>query len=153
MLAARMTAARPHRLLLRVALLAATVLLLGLPQVLVLCVHHGGDASLEWAHPEGTCCHHDATGNGPVAGEGGATDETPGIAPGGGCEHDSLAIDLAPPPQPDAATAAPLHFAFAIAPFVTPSPTERATMRRPPPTGPPRTDARTELRATSLLLL
>lgn len=152
MLAERMTAARPHRLLLRVALLAAMVLLLGLPQVLVLCVHHDGDASLEWAHPEGTCCHHDATVEGRVASEG-DVDETPVIAPGGSCEHDTLAIDIAPPPQPETATAAPLHLAFAIAPFVTPAPMERTTTRRPPPTGPPRTDPRTELRATSLLLL
>jgi len=146
MLAARMSAARRHQLCLRAALLAAVVLLLGLPRLLVLCTHADGEASLEWAHPEGTCCHAPNGSDEPH-------EPGPALAPGGSCDHNSLSVDTAPPPPNFAPAPPPLEPAFGAAPFVPAEPPANAALRRPPPTGPPRTDRRAALRSTSLLLL
>lgn len=136
-----------HPLPLRLALLAAFVLVVGLPRLLVLCTHADGEASLEWAHLEGSCCHdgsHDVDAD--PHGE-------PANAPGGGCEHDSLAVDVAPPPGKGAGSDGKLPLAFDVPRFVLPAPPSTGVLPSPPATGPPRTDQRSELRSTSLLLL
>ena len=136
-----------HHLLLRVTLVAALVLGLGMSRLLVLCTHHDGQASLEWTHAEGTCCHHDGhDGDRAPGGD-------PAIAPGAGCEHDSLAFDVMPTPKPDTGGEVPAPPAFALVLFTLPPPPSPDALPHPPATGPPRTDRRTELRATSLLLL
>jgi hypothetical protein len=71
----------------------------------------------------------------------------------GGCVHVALGVELAPPPEPvepPAALPAPAPLALPPAPLA--DATARAPVH-PPATGPPRCDARTALRATTLLLL
>lgn len=137
---------RPPATLPMLALLATLVMAFGLPRLFVLCTHHGGEATLEWEHPAGSCCHH---------GDAGAPhdDGDPAVLPGGGCEHESLAIGLAPPPRNADRGEVPAPACVGIAPVAFEPPVWPAEPPHPPATGPPRIDRRTALRATSLLLL
>ncbi|MBX3464540.1 MAG: DUF169 domain-containing protein [Planctomycetes bacterium] len=129
---------------------ALLVLAFGLPRVLVLCTEHDGSASLAFAHAPGSCCH-DATAFVVAAGE-------PGIGmPCAGaheaCEHSELAVELAPAPRPHAHGAETPPPAGSAPPALPEAPARHAAPTRPPATGPPRPDARTALRATTLLLV
>lgn len=138
------------QLLLRThAVLALLVLGLGLPRILVLCEHDDGAATLAFAHASGSCCH-DPTAPGTEH----APDQ-PGEATRGHehCDHDDLAVELAPAPRPAAPavpTAAPTTW---CTPQDVPKPAHERAVVRPPATGPPRPDPQLRLRATTLLLL
>lgn len=143
-----MSARRTHPLSMHTAVLAALVLLLGLPRLFVLCTHADGDASLEFAHAGGHCEHeHTVHGGGTPA----APHEDGDVAPGCSCEHDSLAIDLAPAPRPDTQADSLPAIGEAL-PRERPAPALRTPPHHPPATGPPRTDQRVALRASSQLL-
>jgi hypothetical protein len=154
----RRTHRPPHapRVLGALAAIAAVVLLLGLPRLLIRCTTGDGDVRIEFAHAEGTCCAHD---HAPVDGSatGAATPargaSAPSAAPHAPCEHEELGIELAPPARNGVVPVPPCADG-AVVPWAAPAPraVPRAT-RAPPATGPPRPDARAHLRASTLLLL
>ena len=132
------------------ALVALLVLGLGLPRLLVFCIHADGIGRVEFAHAAGACCAEEPQHpvNACCADDRGAQLATPGR----GCEHVDFAIELAPPPSGQDHRDEP--------PPVIGWIQERATTRtwgtsvpHPPATGPPREDRRTLLRATTLMLL
>lgn len=139
---------RPRTLLRTAATLALLVLVLGLPRLLVLCEHECGHVSLTFAHGPGACCHEPA----PAAADDGHAG--PRTRPDDGCDHTELAVDLAPAPRPATKAVPDTAPTCCLPPAATPSlPALRAPPRRPDPTGPPRTDRRSALRATTLLLV
>ena len=130
------------------ALLAALVLLLGLPRLLVLCEHGDGHSHLTFASSTEHCCSE------PDA-------EPQLLAPGGNdgdrasaasdCEHTSFVVELLPLPPTNAALplcGPPLPI---VPDFVLPN-TARA-LRLPCATGPPRPDPGLGARATIRLQL
>ncbi len=128
------------------ALLAALVLLLGLPRLLVLCEHDDGDSHLTFASSTEHCCSEPDTE--PLA-PGGNDDDRASAA--SHCEHTSFVVELLPPSPPNP----PLPLCgppLPIAPdFVLPT-TARAP-RLPCATGPPRPDPGLGARATIRLQL
>jgi hypothetical protein len=132
------------------ALVALLVLGLGLPRLFVICIHADGIGRVELVHAAGACCateHHHAA-DACCADHGGAGHATPSR----GCEHVHFAVELAPPPTGQDHHDEPPP---AIG-WVQDCATARSwgtTVPHPPATGPPRTDQRTLLRATTLLLL
>lgn len=138
------------------------VLCLGIPRCLVVCTGPHCQGSIEFVHASGSCCkdHHDLQGSCSVpehghrdhdesdCGEGesaapsrcGCTDVAFSVAYGPLTEriafefHDSPAVDV-------------VDSWIAYTPSAQPAPV------LPPATGPPRTDQRTELLATTLLLI
>jgi hypothetical protein len=130
-----------------VAAMAALVLALGLPRLLVLCTNDHG-THVEFAHAPGACCEHDH-GDAPSPADGG-----PSLAEHPHCEHTGFAFAVLPAPPPDSHKA-PAAMAWLgtieVPSFALPAHAEVRT--RPPATGPPRPDGRCALRATTLLLL
>jgi hypothetical protein len=164
---AKVTRKAHSRVIAALAFATLFVLCLGLPRLLVVC-RHGPDASLELAHfsvdhRAGGCCQ----GHGPGHGRPHRTDHgrearlperepggAPAAAPGDSCEHSSLAIELNEPPRPHRPGIPDAPPAVASLPPVPPSaPQSRDADRLPPSTGPPRTDARTALLASTVLLI
>ncbi len=148
-----MTRSRHHALLRILAIAASWVLVLGLPRLLVHCTDAAGSGRLEFAHEAGTC-RHEANLAHPVHacctthGDG-----APTLRTDHGCDDVSFVIELLPPERhvgagqdPPTAIAWVTHDDTVIA-------AGNATGLRPPSTGPPRTDQRTALRKTTLLLL
>ena len=132
------------------ALVALLVLGLGLPRLFVICIHADGVGRVELMHAAGACCAEE-----PQHAVSGCCADHAGdkvAPPSRGCEHVHFAVELAPPPSgQDHHDEPPPVFGWTE---------ECATTRswgtpvpHPPATGPPRTDQRTLLRATTLLLL
>jgi len=138
------------------------VICLGLPRFLVVCTGPHCHGSVEFVHASGSCCedHHEVQGS-CGAHDHDRGDHDDGDCGGGdsalpgrcGCTDIAFAIEEGPLPER-------ISFEFHDAPAVdvvdswlayTPS-TQPATVL-PPATGPPRTDQRTELLATTLLLI
>lgn len=151
------------------------VLALGLPRFLVVCNGPHCDGHIELTHRSGSCCdrEHQAHADDERAHE--ETAHRDACLPDEGCEHQgcgerdadgdracqghrgcvdvALGLDTGPLPErvvlehddPPCAVAidgvAPARLRFAT------------TVVRPPPTGPPRIDQRTALRASTVLLL
>lgn len=136
------------------------MLCLGLPRFLVVCTGPHCHGSIEFVHASGSCCqdHHEVEvdcGEHDHGGDdGGDCGEGDAAEPGRcGCTDIAFAIDEGPLPER-------VTFEFGDAPVVavldewpTYSPTEKHAAVLPPATGPPRTDQRTELLATTLLLI
>jgi hypothetical protein len=129
-------------------MLAALVLLLGLPRLLVLCEHGDGDSHLTFASSTEHCCSEADTQPEPSV-PGGSGGDTASAA--SGCEHTSFLVELLPPNPPSQ----PLPLCgppLPIAPdFVLP--TTARTPRLPCATGPPRPDPGLGARATIRLQL
>ncbi|HZN37445.1 MAG TPA: hypothetical protein VFD82_01505 [Planctomycetota bacterium] len=131
------------------ALVALLVLGLGLPRLLVICIHADGIGRVEFVHAAGACCAQEQHHGGACCADDGSAELA---APGRGCEHVDFAIELAPPPAgQDHHDEPPPVFGW-IQERAT-ARTSGTTVPHPPATGPPRTDQRTLLRATTLLLL
>lgn len=141
------------------------VLCLGLQRLLVVCSGPHCHGSIEFAHASGSCCedHHGVQGSCDErdhgsrdhgADEDGDGDVGESVAPGPcGCTDVPVAIEEGPLPEG-------IVFEFHDIPAITgidswfayvPSP--QAATVQPPATGPPRTDRRTQLLATTLLLI
>ena len=139
------------------ALVALLVLGLGLPRLVVICIHADGIGRVEFAHAAGACCAQELQQPAWAcrAQHACCSQHDGGIPmarPDHGCEHVDFAIELAPPPagfahhdEPPPVVGCTQDGATARSPGTT--------VRHPPATGPPRTDRRTLLRATTLLLL
>ena len=132
------------------ALVALLVLGLGLPRLLVICIHADGIGRVEFVHVAGACCAEEPPHA--VGTFGADHGGLPLASSDGGCEHVDFAIELAPPPDGQGHRDEP--------PPVFGWTQDRATTRacgttvpHPPATGPPRADRRTLLRATTLLLV
>ena len=132
------------------ALVALLVVGLGLPRLLVICIHADGIGRLEFVHAAGSCCAEEPrqAASTCCADHG----SVPHASADGGCEHLDFAIELAPPPDgQDHRHAPPSVFGWAQDGATTRS--WGTAVPHPPATGPPRKDRRTLLRATTLLLL
>lgn len=133
---------------------------LGLSQFLVVCTGPHCRGTIEFVHASGSCCqdHHEVQDG---CGEhdhgdddGGECGEGDSAEPSRcGCTDVAFAIDEGPLP-------ARITFEFSDAPVVAVldsciahSPSEQPATVLPPATGPPRTDQRTELLATTVLLI
>jgi hypothetical protein len=124
---------------------ALLVLSLGLPRFLVVCSGPHCDVRIELAHPSGNCDHS----------HGGASDEDQGDAyckDLGQCVDAALGLATGPLPERVVLGQPNLVCAGMVTPFSLDCPVHYA-VSRPPTTGPPRTDQRTELLASTLLLL
>jgi hypothetical protein len=152
---------RPIHRPLPLALVCLAVLLLGfgLPHFLVRCTDHTGIARIEFVHTPGTCCDH---GDGSLPHEDAATlageheheRGEPRLAQLRHCEHDDLAVDVAPAPTPQSFPAAhdvPLCARLPILAELAAA--DPAAPRHPPATGPPRHDPGLLRLATTHLLL
>lgn len=140
--------------------LVALVLCLGLPRFLVVCSGPHCLGNVEFAHAKGSCCdgHHSdrsIAGSGPRShGEAPAPGEDSITAQGCGCSDVPLAFEQGPLPSrfagnlgnPETVTCVSAHTAIHAA-------SEVRSVHVPPATGPPRTDSRTALLATTVLLI
>jgi len=136
------------------------MLCLGLPRFLVVCSGPHCHGSIEFMHASGSCCqdyhevevgcseHDHGDDEGGDCGEGDSAQSSCG-----GCTDVAFAIDEGPLPEK-------VTFEFGDAPLLavvdsghTFSPRTQPATVLPPATGPPRTDQRTELLATTLLLI
>jgi hypothetical protein len=138
------------------------VLCLGLPRFLVVCTGPHCQGSVEFVHAPGSCCqdHHEVPDgcsgheHGDNDADGGDCGEGESAEPSRcGCTDVAFVIDEGPLPER-------ITFEFSDAPVVAVidswpdyRPTEHLAAALPPATGPPRTDQRTELLATTLLLI
>lgn len=138
------------------------VLCLGLPRFLVVCTGPHCQGSVEFVHAPGSCCqdHHEVSDgcseheHGDNDADGGDCGEGESAEPSRcGCTDVAFVIDEGPLPER-------ITFEFSDAPVVAVldvspaySPSEQRAAVLPPATGPPRTDQRTELLATTLLLI
>lgn len=132
------------------ALVALLVVGLGLPRLLVICIHADGIGRVEFVHAAGACCAEEPqqAASTCCADHG----SVPHASADGGCEHLDFAIELAPPPDGHGhRDEPPPVFAWTEDDATTRS--RGTTVPHPPATGPPRQDRRTLLRATTLLLL
>lgn len=143
-------------------LLSLLVLCLGLPRLLVVCSGPHCHGSIEFVHASGSCCqeHHEVE-VGCGAHEHAQGDDDDGDYGEGDAAEPSrsgctdVALSIAEGPLPERIT-----FELLDAPatdlvdswLVDPPSAQPATVL-PPPTGPPRTDQRTELLATTVLLI
>lgn len=130
------------------------VLSLGLPRLLVVCTGPQCDSQIEFVHASSGCCGHDHDSVEVDDGEVPAEDGGEAIRDGhGDCVDVALEIGMGPLPQRVALdTVSPVCLPPAAC-FVPRSLPALAAEVRPPPAGPPRTDQRTELLASTLLLL
>lgn len=135
------------------------MLCLGLPRLLVVCTGPHCQGSIEFVHASGSCCEdrhevqdgcreHDHGEGGGDCGEGDSVES-------GGCGCVDIAFSIGEGPLPERVT-----FEFHDAPVAASvdswpayMPREQFATELPPSTGPPRTDQRTELLATTLLLI
>lgn len=133
------------------------VLCLGLPRFLVVCTGSHCQGSVEFVHAPGSCCedHHEVPdGCRECEHDDGDCGGGDSVEPSRcGCTDVALVIDEGPLPER-------LTFEFSDAPVIAVldswpaySPSEQRVAVLPPATGPPRTDQRTELLATTLLLI
>lgn len=149
-----------HRLARAIACLALCVLGLGLPRFLLLCTPVDGVTHLEFAlRPDGCCADHDHAGpHDPAAtepaadhGSRGQPDAVAAASPCD-CEHTELGTELSRLPRfvmPDACSQQPLcGLATALDRFPKGEPEPRL---RPPSTGPPRPERRTEQLTSTVL--
>ena len=128
--------------------LALLVVSLGLSRFLVVCTGPHCHGAIEIAHLAGSCCDHEHEVAAP------ADELGDQICEGHGqCVDEALGIDIGPLPQQ-------LSSPHSDVACFGPSPTAaflslwaRAVAMLPPITGPPRTDPRTALLATTTLLL
>jgi hypothetical protein len=147
----QLAAVRLRRALVALALL---VLALGLPRLLVRCTEADGSSHVEIALPGRSDCglavEHEL---------GAATARLPAApVPGeerltaGGCDHESLQVELGLVPQrhPGAAPLSPQAFVATAADAWRP-PQQLVRHGLPAVAGPPRTDQRTQLRAIIVL--
>ena len=136
------------------AWLALLVLGLGLPQLLIVCRGHDGSVQLAFQHDPAECCH----------GEHGADESRqrvadpdlphPGLDRAPDCEHEDLAIGMAPTPRPFSAKAPPLQLTHVLPPIPATHPRDTDDRAGPPPaTGPPRAAAHLRHVTTTRLLL
>jgi hypothetical protein len=118
--------------------------------LLVYCIHADGIGRVEFVHATGACCEHERqhAANACCAAHRGAQLSSADR----GCEHVDFAIELAPPPAGQDHHDEPLP-AFACTEDRAATRSWTTAVPHPPATGPPRTDRRTLLRATTLLLL
>jgi len=136
------------------------VICLGLPRLLVVCTGPHCHGSVEFVHASGSCCqdpHAVEVGCGPHEHEHGDEGECgdPESAEPSGCGCTDVAFSLGEGPLPERIT-----FEFHESPaadvadsWLAYTPTAQPATVLPPATGPPRTDQRTELLATTLLLI
>ena len=138
------------------------VLCLGLPRFLVVCNGPHCHGSIEFVHVSGSCCqdhhevevgcrdhahdHDDHDGDG--RGEGDRAQ--PGR---GGCTDIAFAIEEGPVPERYKVDFHDGALVDVVAAWLAFTPSVRVATVRPPATGPPRTDRRTDLLATTLLLI
>src|SRR5688572_30839515 len=130
------------------AALAACVLVLGLPRLLVACTNDEAGSHVEWRHAPGECCAHDHE-HGASRGED-APAGTPCTAPHDTCEHVDFAVELGPLPR-GAQPAAPVPALVAVTPRHVATAPQKRPQFHAPATGPPRRDAPVRLRSTTLL--
>jgi hypothetical protein len=125
------------------------VLSLGLQRLLVVCTGPDCDHQVEFVHASGTCCDHAPAKHCCAADDRGET----AVAGHGGCVDVALDSELGPVPQRTtfAPPSAPCLAATIDLPATAPR--AHATAVLPYCTGPPRPDRRTELIASTLLLL
>lgn len=136
------------------------MLCLGLPRLLVVCTGPHCQGSIEFVHASGSCCedHHEVQGgcgehdhgedDRRDCGEGDSVES-------GGCGCVDIALSIGEGPLPERVTFE-FHAASVVAvvdSWLGYKPREQFVMELPPSTGPPRTDQRTELLATTLLLI
>ena len=132
------------------------VLGLSFSRFLVVCTGPHCHGTVEFAHAPGSCCqdHHEILDGRSEHDHGGDCDDDDAAKPSRcGCIDATLAIDEGPLPER-------FRFGFSDTPMVAVSeawpedpPSEQRATVLPPATGPPRTDHRTELLATTLLLI
>ena len=137
-----------HCLTRLLAAIAACVLVLGLPRLLVACTTSSGDVHVEFAHAEDACCDH---AHGARGHDRSPRGDQPAAESGDACSHAELAVELAPTPRGEKPVfAPPPPLGTVVLPRFA---ANERTHRRPhaPSTGPPRRDAHTRLRTTSLL--
>ncbi len=131
------------------AALAACVLALGLPRLLVACTNDDAGTHLEWRHAPGECCAHGHAALVPP--ERSPAGDVPSAGSHDSCEHVDLAIELAPMPRPEAPMAPPPALVAVLAPLRAATSAPRRAPFHVPATGPPRRDAPVSLHTTSLL--
>lgn len=145
-----------------IVLALALVIFLGFPRLLVVCSGPHCADRIQLLHATGSCCGDELTADGdgdcasPHDSHSGSlpSDDEEQVLPAGcGCTDVPLAIDEGPAPEPPHfvvnATTAIASVAWQPIAVLT----EGTPLALPPPTGPPRTDQRIELLATTLLLL
>ena len=143
-----MTSKRRSPSLMRLlAALAACVLVLGLPRLLVACTNDEDGAHLEWHHAPGDCCAHDhGTRAGGDVGGGAPCAEALET-----CEHAHFAVELGPVPRADVAPLPPPQLVAVLTPLPAGATARREGRFHAQATGPPRRDAPVRLRSTTLL--
>ena len=128
---------------------ALLVLSLGLQRLLVVCTGPHCDRKMEFVHATGDCRAHDHEDEGS-----GADDRCDVAGEGhGSCVDVALALDTGPVPQRLVLDSPGPACVPAAVYLVSESLPPLAAAVLPPPTGPPRIDQRTELLASTLLLL
>jgi hypothetical protein len=127
--------------------LVLLVLCLGTSRSLVICTGPHCDGRIEVSHAGGSCCQHghdqDADHRDGPAVSGGC----------GGCVDVALGIGVGPLPERLSHDDTGPCCRLQASPVVLESHDSHAVGLQPPATGPPRTDQRTGLRATTLLLI
>lgn len=135
------------------------VLCLGLTRFLVVCTGPHCQGSVEFVHASGSCCqdHHEVQGGCSEHDHGDDHDdcgEGDSAEPGRcGCTDVAFAIGEGPLPERITFESSDAPVVAVLGAWPTYSPSEPHVAVLPPATGPPRTDQRTELLATTLLLI
>lgn len=130
------------------AALAACVLALGLPRLLVACTSDS-ETHLEWRHAPGECCAHEHSFD--VAPDRAPASDLPDASSHESCEHVELAVELGPMPRHEAPMAPPPALLAVLAPQTAATSARCQRQFHAPATGPPRRDAPVCLHTTSLL--
>lgn len=131
-------------------LLALLVLSLGLPRLLVLCSGPHCDQRIEFAHHGRHRAEPEQHGHGGATGSGDSA-----CADHDDCTDRALGEGLVPAPLPRTVVLPPHDLSCPVTtpPVLEELPRWSAQVRHQPATGPPRLDQRTELIASTLLLI
>jgi hypothetical protein len=132
-----------------VAWFVLLVLGLGWPRFLVSCTGPHCDSRLEFVHAASHCCDHDHGGG--ASGHGQEVSLSPGC---GGCVDVAIGFETGPLPRKLAVDqdCPAVTWTTTLPSFHAPDELQAVALR-PPTTGPPRPDRRTELIESTILLL